>query len=599
MSEPMHPLRADWIGNRDNSTYIHKRVSNRTGWEARTGKAYSEHILGKGKIKSMDLLKTAYRLCSNRLRGLQPARPITLRLDPRKNCTNGQWVIISTEVVDEPTLSAHEKIDVMLGATTHEAAHLLYTDFAPHYIKSSFQKTILNILEDERIEILIGENFPGYAAYLEKIKNYYFDFKHSKKDFSSPAEEVFEIFFEAIRYPRFLTDERVAKHEVILGEIKDVITPYPDTFKKTFEASVKIAELFEKHFSELPTSEDEEGKGGAPSDQEGEGAEMTGKEAAKKIMEAIAGKMKDLESGLENPAAVKPAKVIMRDENAEAIITGAISFNKDSKTYFVKGIDNKKNYQTERNSLISQARLLARNLVLQTREDVSIIRGLREGSFDSRKIIEAAFGMDTVYKQDRTRKAAQISLVLLIDESGSMGMKSGTNKKIKEAQRVAILFAEAARLSGQACDFYIYGFTADEDQYGRGTNTITLYREKGLDRTHALGSVSEKSNNRDGVAMLEVAKRVRSFTDKKCLFIVISDGQPSASDYPDAVEHTAMAVRELSKDGFLPIQVGIAVNESDQKKMFTHYINYKDAKTLVSSMAGVLKKEVTRFLAAK
>ena len=48
--------------------------------------------------------------------------------------------------------------------------------------------------------------------------------------------------------------------------------------------------------------------------------------------------------------------------------------------------------------------------------------------------------------------------------------------------------------------------------------------------------------NRDGVAIWEVAKRVRKFTQNPCIMLVLSDGQPAAFDY-----HGGYARRDVKK----------------------------------------------------
>ena len=102
-----------------------------------------------------------------------------------------------------------------------------------------------------------------------------------------------------------------------------------------------------------------------------------------------------------------------------------------------------------------------------------------------------------------------------------------------------------------------------------------MYREGShYNPKFSLSKSCAKSQNRDGDAILEVAKRVRKFTKENCIMFVISDGSPCANGYGgiSAIKDTAAKVKEAEKLGFGIIQISIdAVYRVED--MFDTYID--------------------------
>lgn len=570
----------DWFGERDQESFVH-RDELRSGWDAPFSLTGYSRFLTK-KVPVLDLLKTAYNLGKNRISAMLPGRSVPLTFKGDESYTNGKAIVISTDVADQKAMSVYQKLDVLLGLVTHEIAHLLYTDFDEKFSRDDFQHTVHNILEDERIEYLTGKANPGYGAFLEKLKEYYFDFKHRKKDFSSPGKEAFDCFFKFVRYPKYIDCDVVEKHRDILTQVKEIITPYPLEFNACFEASCKIADLFEKHFME---SFEEKNPGASKTEKHG---------AVQEILEQICEQLKDLNSTTANSNDVASARILLTNPLAMKIIKGEVEKGSDSSQFFIKAEDDKTGYLEVKRKVMPAAKSLARVIAIDQYTDVAQVRGMRNGVLDTGKIVEAYLGKPNVYLQQVDRDKECIDIVLMIDESGSMGV----DDKIQHAKEVAILFNEALNLVPQT-NLFIYGFTSDLHE--RGDDVLTIYKEQGFTKVYSIGSIESKSNNRDGRCIRAVIDRVikKGIARKKLLF-VISDGQPHGTGYFDmfGIQDTRQAVDYAREKGFLPIQIGIDVDTKVQALMFEDYINYQDANTMVSEIGKLLRRKMQVLRAA-
>ena len=157
------------------------------------------------------------------------------------------------------------------------------------------------------------------------------------------------------------------------------------------------------------------------------------------------------------------------------------------------------------------------------REYKLVHRSMRSGVLDTNKLAEAFQGVPTVYLREGEVKTDKVAVCVLIDESGSM-----SGSRIYAARDTAVLINEAM---GQVpnVELFIYGHSGDMKR--PYATEMYVYREKEYAPKFALGSVIARSQNRDGVAILEVAKRVRRQTKNPVLFFILSDGIPCAGSY--------------------------------------------------------------------
>ena len=160
------------------------------------------------------------------------------------------------------------------------------------------------------------------------------------------------------------------------------------------------------------------------------------------------------------------------------------------------------------------------------------------------------------------------------------------------AKDAAVLLNEAVS-SLPAIELFIYGHSGDM-RYS-GATELNVYKEPGYSPKYALGSAVARSQNRDGIAILETAKRVRKFTKNPVLFFVISDGAPAADSYDgmQAIQHTKDAVLQVEKMDFSVVQVCID-SCYDPKLMFKHYVILTDIARLSIDLGKVIKNAIVK-----
>ena len=250
----------DWF-ERDGETFLKIRKKGRIGWEKtlEEGEAYSAYLLEAPTQE--DLIKRAYTLAKEMIVVMDPPFKVNVKITTgtSDSFTTGKTVCVSTAMFDDPELSVGEKLDTFLGVTIHEGCHLLYTDFKEMAkITKKVIHHIFNILEDERIEELCGENKPGLANFLEKSKYYYFDQYYldyvvpkEKEGKLTPFDRIMNCFLHIIRYPKYLKEEEVVEFGHYLIEVKKVVVPYPITTVDTVKTAYKVYDIIKEFYEDV------------------------------------------------------------------------------------------------------------------------------------------------------------------------------------------------------------------------------------------------------------------------------------------------------------------------------------------------------------
>lgn len=226
--------------------------------------------------------------------------------------------------------------------------------------------------------------------------------------------------------------------------------------------------------------------------------------------------------------------------------------------------------------------------------------GCKTGTLDPAKIVEAYQGVENVYTQPAAYETKKIVLSILLDESGSMDWKG----RVDLVKQAAALLIQAFGDS-EYVDLYIYGHTADIIT-GEETS-VYVYKEgsekgsKLIEDINKLSYVSAKSQNRDGTAIYEVAKRVNSKAfskstpdkDKKSIMIIMSDGVPEAGCYggPSAIADTRKMVTKAQEEFGVSI-IQCTINKvSESEEMFDTVIKLEnDLPNFVQNLSNVIRR---------
>lgn len=647
--ELIEKLSKDWL-ERDGDSFVKIRTKGRLGWEGslKEGTPYSSYLLESPSME--ELIKRAYALARNTISAMDIPSKVTVRLGGGGSCTEGRNVYVATDYFDDDALATGEKLDIFLGLTAHEGSHLLYTEF-PMMKKAAgvhpLCAKLLNIIEDERIERNLGEDKPGLANYLKAVKRHYFGRYSGMTEGSeeaSPLQKILNCILGLIRYPRLLREEEMVEFGELLLKVEKILTPYPDSTASAERAAEKIFELIIKEYGresgsakedsgegkaspeesgrektspdkrEDSTDESDSGDSGEGTDSESDSgednAEDTGEDlpsersreesvkAMESDLEKIAEALEEVAGGPVQPD-VEGCSALRGDQLAEAVSTdrellakiceGEVETGSSKDVIFTRQKEYRDGYMSALEE-VKQYVPAVRKVVKGRCVEYSLTHlGMRSGVLDTGKLAEAVQGVPTVYKRQGEVRSDRACVCMLVDESGSM-YRHG---RMLAARKTAVLLNEALS-SIPNIELFIYGHTADCER--SGVTELNIYREKGYAPKYALGSLEPRSNNRDGLAILETALRVRKQTKEEVLMFIISDGEPAAENYfgMRAIGHTRECVEKAEAMGFRIVQ--ICINASyDPALMFRHFIKMENLGTL----ARDLGREIAKALSSK
>ena len=278
--EKIDLLHRDFLG-RNGSNFTSHRTTGRLGWESglSEGEAYSS-VLVRPK-DSADLHKMAYRHACSMVAAMGCPFRVNVRVAPGDGSyTDGKTIVVASDVFDDKDLSAGQKMDVFTGLAVHETSHVLYSDLSG-WTRSRIIHTIDNIIEDERIEMLTGQERPGLANFLSATKYYYFG-RHEKRmgerEKQNRATRLVNAILAMIRYPSALREEDIEEFANALTEVRGILTPYPATAIDVHDAARKIYDIV-KQFMDKKSEENDSEKqskkkssagSSSPSDAEGD-----------------------------------------------------------------------------------------------------------------------------------------------------------------------------------------------------------------------------------------------------------------------------------------------------------------------------------------
>lgn len=610
--EKRRVLRTDFL-DRDQATFVHIRRTGRLGWESMIpeGGSYSDILTDGAPVD--DLIRQGYRMASRLLVAMDTPYKVTVRLSPDSSCTDSKVVHVATKVFDDPDLSTGQKLDTFLGLAIHEGCHLRWTDFGAGVPANRVVENLRNIIEDERIERLCGEEMPGYANFLTATKYYYFDRYRSAVPVGAelPAgARLLNAVLALVRYPRGIVQADLEEFTDPLFEVREVLLDWPSDTAGSHAAAERIYGILRRWFEGVPS-----GSKGGP---DGGGVSLSGDASGKEVgsgetgtderrPEGGGGSSMDAEARMERdlgdllssmesiPSAGRPGAVLGGDDISDAVMKDSYLLAEECEgkaeraadgAVFRREKDSPERYRRALAEVRRHIPSISRALQGHCQEYVQVYRGMRSGALDTSKLAEAFQGVQTVYVKEGLVRSSRLAVCILVDESGSMVRED----RMTSARRLAVLLNEAvSRVPG--IELYIYGHSADETVQGR--TDLRIYREKGYAPRHSLGGLEARDNNRDGTAILQTALRVRRQTRERILMFVISDGTPAAQGYVgrEAIAHTRSCVEQVERMGIPVCQVAIQASY-DPGTMFRRFVRYDDMQAFAPEFARMVKKAI-------
>lgn len=474
-------------------------------------------------------------------------------------------IAVPSKIFDS-TEDNETKINAFCGFGLHEAAHLRYT-YLRVYLnflsfisgKYTFEegeiiKIFINLLEDNRVEDLLLTERPGFQDFIDCAKSY--NSKTLEEKLNIVRERKLILFFKTLigilRFPGLIEEEVLEEYSEVYKEVQEKITPYPENLKDICSVSESIFKIIkEKKLSDID-----------PAELKKILFLINDTESITSIMYGV-----DLDSGRKIDKSKVSRLLSSKDSLTMKILEGTVERGDSDKVFFEKPKGDRNDYLRDVRAVQKYVPRLKKILTGTDKNYDFNIQGCRSGILDTTKLAEAYQGVPQVYLRQGHVRTNKSTICVLIDESRSMG-----GKKEILARQAAILLNETFGKS-LGVDLYIYGHTADIGSIGY--INLSVYREGShYNPKFSLSKSCAKSQNRDGDAILEVAKRVRKFTKENCIMFVISDGSPCANGYEGipAIKDTAAKVKEAEKLGFGIIQISIdAVYRVED--MFDTYID--------------------------
>lgn len=474
-------------------------------------------------------------------------------------------IAVPSKIFDS-TEDNETKINAFCGFGLHEAAHLRYT-YLRVYLnflsfisgKYTFEegeiiKIFINLLEDNRVEDLLLTERPGFQDFIDCAKSY--NSKTLEEKLNIMRERKLILFFKTLigilRFPGLIEEEVLEEYSEVYKEVQEKITPYPENLKDICSVSESIFKIIKKKkLSDID-----------PAELKKILFLINGTESITSIMYGV-----DLDSERKIDKSKVSRLLSSKDSLTMKILEGTVERGDSDKVFFEKPKGDRNDYLRDVRAVQKYVPRLKKILTGTDKNYDFNIQGCRSGILDTTKLAEAYQGVPQVYLRQGHVRTNKSTICVLIDESGSMG-----GKKEILARQAAILLNETFGKS-LGVNLYIYGHTADIGSIGY--INLSVYREGShYNPKFSLSKSCAKSQNRDGDAILEVAKRVRKFTKENCIMFVISDGSPCANGYGGipAIKDTAAKVKEAEKLGFGIIQISIDAVYG-VKDMFDTYID--------------------------
>lgn len=513
--------------------------------------------------------------------------------------------MIPTDMLGNPDIST----DVFIGAALQNIGNYVHQSHTERDKmrrtksgKMTLNRFVQNVINAERVNKLMSEETPGYLKFVEKYKKHKYATR-TIPDAADKKQKFLELFDRIIRYPEGISEEELEQYAEPIAKIKDLMVAsggIPIDYDQSTKLSTKISNVIKKYFEEEPPKDDknEDGEDGDEDSEDSEGSDSSSMSGDGEDGEGSASEhvtdaefMKSLVDSIQEDKVDDGEKFKRFIEEFKDLEVSSSTTKIAAQMVKLRSVDpvEKMAYENILKKLdMTKARVISTLLKRKSRDYQFVLKSTKSGRLDTNKLAEAKQHVPTVYEQIGKVTTNKLNVVILVDESGSMA-----GFKIDQARKAAIFLNESLK-DVTDVRLFIYGHSADEVK--NGTTQLRAYKETVAQDPYLLMQIQARHENRDGVAIHSVAKRVKQFVQDNLVMIVISDGEPSASGYRHdyARTHTRRMVNEVEKMGFQILQVTVGGYRSTD--MFKHVINMDDMSTFPVQFTNFLKKKINSMI---
>lgn len=243
--------------------------------------------------------------------------------------------------------------------------------------------------------------------------------------------------------------------------------------------------------------------------------------------------------------------------------------------------------------LINISRQLKKNLVKQLTE--KRLGGKQTGLLMGRKLdVHSIHRNDgkVFYKNTLPNETPELSVALLLDESGSMR----SCDRCTYARAAAIILYDFCQSLG--IPIAIYGHSTGSGM--KGESTVELYSYAEFDSydnndKHRLMDISARRSNRDGAPLRFMAENLVKRLEEIKILILVSDGQPADSGYyGTAAEEDLRGIKkEYQRKGILFIAAAIGNDKENIQRIYgDSFMDITDLNQLPVKLTSIVKRHI-------
>ena len=578
---------------------------------------FDEDEINKPKVDTIQL--AAYRRSIANFVNIVTGRsdiPVVFNVG-NDSYTDGKKVVISSNIKDK-------NFDSMVGLALHEGSHIKLSDFdflkhlstsIPNEVfidaeKKGFNnmmvhqhvKSLLNYVEDRRIDYYVFSTSPGYKGYYHSMYKTYFHSNIIDKAVKSNEHTNRTWDSYIFRILNFTNENRRLDVLPDLEKMYNIVfkVNHPKTIKNTseaFDVAVKLYRLILKNLDDYVEEEVEDHWGDKqmekkPASPESEMNDSGGNnldipelsDNQRKSLERAIEKQKKFNNG--EVKKTKMAKKYAQEVNAvekagmnleEVDVPGEVydyqkgdyvTKNQKTNVIVVKKItqslvesniigcvsDRYSRYSVEHNSGVIDEGvklgiLLGKKLAIRNDERDTKWSRKDSGRIDKRLIAELGFGNNNVFSTTFTERYADAHLHVSIDASGSMG-----GDKWAESIKCATALAKAASMI-EGLDIVVDIRSTKGD-----SPVVVICYDSRVDKFSHVRKfwkyLGPAGTTPEGLCFEAISNYlVESNNNKKSYFLNISDGMPMFNNDSvyyhghSAISHTKKKVTEMRKRG--------------------------------------------------
>ena len=241
---------------------------------------------------------------------------------------------------------------------------------------------------------------------------------------------------------------------------------------------------------------------------------------------------------------------------------------------------------------------LARSLTKKMRDIIRYNEDVKTTGLISGKINRnQLYRMDKLvfYKRQEKSDEADLAIVLLVDESGSMGFRG----RYLHAKQAAMLLYEVCHAI--KIPLAVIGYDAHSCGDGVRHRHYVDFGSRDKREKYKLENIRYYAENRDGYSIKYAGEYLLTRPEEDKILIVITDGEPAHPSTIDrymgelGISDSGRAVKELEKKGVTVFGLAIGDGKSGIKTIFTkNYIDIPDLKYLPGRLANLIERNLLK-----